>query len=86
MSCGDQPDLPAGLCRHFLALILMAGVGTVRHGMDGLESLAWGAGRLSLFSETYSIAGAGLGEAGAHQRVFQPRWLSRPQDQSDTNQ
>ena len=69
-----------------LALILMAGVGTVRHGMDGLESLAWGAGRISLFSETYSIAGAGLGEAGAHQRVFQPRWLSRPQDQSDTNQ
>jgi cellulose synthase (UDP-forming) len=70
----------------FLALILMAGVGTSRHGMDGLEALAWGAGRLSLFSETYSIAGAGLGEAGTHQRVFQPRWLSRPQNQSDTNQ
>ena len=59
----------------FASLLVLASLGTVRNGMEGVESLAWGAGRLSLFSESYSIAGAGLGEAGLRNVHFEPRWL-----------
>jgi len=59
----------------FASLVVLASLGTARNGMEGVESLAWGAGRLSLFSETYSIAGAALGEAGIRNVRFEPRWL-----------
>lgn len=70
----------------FASILLLVGLGTVRNGMDGVESLAWGAGRLSLFSETYSIAGAGFGEAGMRKIRFEPRWLPQAPVQSEINQ
>lgn len=77
-----RPALAATLA----AILLLTGLGTVRNGMDGVESLAWGAGRISLFSETYSIAGAGFGEAGMRKIRFEPRWLPQVPAQPDTNQ
>lgn len=74
------------LAMAFASILVLAGLGTVRNGMDGLESLAWGAGRISLFSETYSIAGAGFGEAGMRKIRFEPRWLPQVPALSDTNQ
>lgn len=70
----------------FASILVLASLGTVRNGMEGVESLAWGSGRLSLFSEAYSIAGAGLGEAGLRNILFEPRWLSQAPIQTDTNQ
>lgn len=58
-----------------LSLLLLPGIATAKRGLDGLESLAWGAGRLSLFDEKYSVAGAGIGGAGLRKRFFRPRWL-----------
>jgi cellulose synthase (UDP-forming) len=65
----------AALSLSFVAMFTLLGYGGVRNGMSGVESLAWGAGRVSLFSETYSIAGAGLGKADIRKVRFNPRWL-----------
>jgi cellulose synthase (UDP-forming) len=65
------------LAMAFSLILVLSGLGTVRNGMDGAETLALGAGSLSLFSETYSVAGAGAGsdEASMRHIRFQPRWL-----------
>jgi cellulose synthase (UDP-forming) len=59
----------------FASILALTVLGAERNGMAGVETLAWGTGRLSLFRETYSIAGAGLGEAGIRKIRFEPRWL-----------
>jgi hypothetical protein len=58
-----------------LVLFLLPGIATSERGKDGLESLAWGAGRLSLFDARYSVAGAGLGTTQISRTTFHPRWL-----------
>ena len=60
-----------------LVLFLLPGIATSERGKDGLESLAWGAGRLSLFDARYSVAGAGLGTTQISRTTFHPRWLPR---------
>jgi cellulose synthase/poly-beta-1,6-N-acetylglucosamine synthase-like glycosyltransferase len=65
----------AALSLSFVAMFTLMGIGGVRNGMTGVESLAWGAGRISLFSETYSIAGAGFGKADIRKVRFHPQWL-----------
>jgi cellulose synthase/poly-beta-1,6-N-acetylglucosamine synthase-like glycosyltransferase len=65
----------AALSLSFVAMFTLLGVGGVRNGVTGVESLAWGAGRFSLFSETYAIAGAGLGKADMRKVRFNPQWL-----------
>lgn len=65
----------ATLAASFVAMFTLLGFGGVSNGMAGIESLAWGAGRVSLFSETYSIAGAGLGKANIRKVRFHPQWL-----------
>jgi hypothetical protein len=45
-------------------------------GAEGLESLAWGAGRVSLFEAKCAAAGAGLGGLDLRRTTFQPRWLA----------
>jgi cellulose synthase (UDP-forming) len=67
-----HPAIAASL----LSLVLLPGIATAERGMDGLESLAWGAGRLSLFEEKYSVAGAGVGGPGLRKITFKPRWLA----------
>ena len=65
----------ATLAASYVAMFTLLGFGGVSNGMTGIESLAWGAGRVSLFSETYSIAGAGLGKANIRKVRFHPQWL-----------
>jgi hypothetical protein len=65
----------AALSLSFVAMFTLMGIGGARNGMTGVESLAWGAGRISLFSETYSITGAGLGNADIRKVRFHPQWL-----------
>jgi cellulose synthase (UDP-forming) len=76
----------AGLAMAFAAILTLTGLGTARNGMDGLYSLAWGAGRVSLFRETFAIAGAGLGEAGIRRIRFEPQWLPETPAQTGANQ
>ncbi|HEY9212296.1 MAG TPA: glycosyltransferase family 2 protein [Ancylobacter sp.] len=57
-----------------LSLFLLPGIATSERGMEGLESLAWGAGQLSLFEEKYTVAGAG--HSGSRKIAFAPRWLA----------
>jgi cellulose synthase (UDP-forming) len=64
----------AALSASLVAMFALLGFGGVSHGMSGVESLAWGGGRVSLFSETYSIAGAGLGKAAIRKVRFHPQW------------
>lgn len=65
-----RPALVTGLC----SLALVVGMGTAHNGMEGLESLTWGAGRLTFFKETYSVAGAGLGDVLQTKSKFEIRW------------
>jgi hypothetical protein len=58
-----------------LLFVLLPGVAAVEHGKDGLESLAWGTGRLSFYEVKYSVAGAGVGGAEISKTTFNPRWL-----------
>lgn len=58
-----------------LVLFILPGIATAERGRDGIESLAWGAGRLSLFDVKYSVAGAGIGGPGLSKTTFNPRWL-----------
>jgi hypothetical protein len=58
-----------------LLLVLLPGIATAERGKDGLESLAWGTGRLSLYEVKYSVAGAGVGGAEISKTTFNPRWL-----------
>lgn len=74
------------LAATFTSILVLASLGIVKNGMEGVESLAWGSGQISLFSETYSIAGAGLGEAGLRNIRFEPRWLPQAPVQTDINQ
>ena len=67
----SRPAMAASL----LLLFLLPGIATTERGKDGVESLAWGAGRLSLFDAKYSVAGAGLGETQISKTTFHPRWL-----------
>jgi hypothetical protein len=76
----------AGLAMSFAAILALTGLGTARNGMYGVEALALGAGRLSLVRETYSIAGAGFGEAGIRKIRFEPRWLPKAPAQASANQ
>jgi cellulose synthase/poly-beta-1,6-N-acetylglucosamine synthase-like glycosyltransferase len=70
------------LASTFAAIIVLTGLGTVRNGLEGVATLAIGTGRLSLFTETYSIAGAGLGEGGLRKIQFDPRWLPQAPGQT----
>ena len=65
-----------------LFLFLLPGIATAERGREGIESLAWGSGRLSLFEVKYSVAGAGFGGPGLSKTTFNPRWL--PQGPSST--
>jgi cellulose synthase (UDP-forming) len=66
-----RPAMAASL----VSLLLLPGIATAQRGMDGFESLAWGAGHLSLFEEKYSVAGAGFGGPDLRKITFRPRWL-----------
>ncbi|WP_091917754.1 glycosyltransferase family 2 protein [Mesorhizobium sp. YR577] len=59
-----------------LSLFLLPGMATAERGLDGLESLAFGFGRVSLFDEKYAVAGAGNGGEALRKITFRPRWLS----------
>jgi hypothetical protein len=52
----------------------------------GAATLAAGTGRLVLFRETFSIAGAGMGEIDIRSVRFEPRWLSKTPDMAAVNQ
>ncbi|RJG40775.1 glycosyltransferase family 2 protein [Mesorhizobium sp. DCY119] len=67
-----RPAMAAGL----LSLFLLPGMATAERGLDGLESLAFGFGRVSLFDEKYAVAGAGNGGEALRKITFRPRWLS----------
>lgn len=66
------------LATSVLLLFLMPSIATVERGKDGLESLAWGTGGVSLFTVKYSVAGAGIGGAEITKTTFNPRWLPEP--------
>jgi cellulose synthase (UDP-forming) len=68
---GYRPAMATGL----LGLLLLPGIATAERGREGLESLAWGAGRFSLFEEKYSVSGAGVGGPSLRRIAFKPRWL-----------
>jgi cellulose synthase (UDP-forming) len=65
-----RPAMAAALA----ALLVLPGVATAKHGKEGVEALAWGAGNLRLFEVRYSVAGAG--DPGLRKTVFSPRWMS----------
>lgn len=58
----------------FLALFVVAGVGTLERGRDGIEALAWGTKHFTIFDDRFSVAGAGVGGRDVHKTVFNPRW------------
>ena len=76
----------AALASAFAAIILLTGLGTTKNGMMGAATLAAGTGRLVLFRETFSIAGAGMGEIDIRSVRFEPRWLPKTPDMAAVNQ
>lgn len=66
-----RPAMAAGL----LVLLMLPGLATYEHGKEGLESLALGSGRLSLFETRYAVSGAGSGGRELRKMTFKPRWL-----------
>jgi hypothetical protein len=68
-----RPAMASGL----LLLVLLPGIATAERGKDGVESLTWGTGRLSLYEVKYSVAGAGVGGAEISKTTFNPRWLRK---------
>jgi hypothetical protein len=68
------------LITSLLVLIALPGLATVERGNEGLQSLAWGAGRLQLYETTYAAAGAGLGRGDLRKSTFSPRWIPTAQD------
>jgi len=74
------------LASTFAAIFVLTGLGAAKNGLEGVATLAIGTGRLSLFRETFSIAGAGMGEAGARRIRFEPRWLSQAPEPTVANQ
>src|SRR5262249_5159880 len=58
-----------------LVLFLLPGIAAAERGRDGLESLAWGSGRLSLFDVKFAVSGAGMGGPEITKTAFNPRWL-----------
>lgn len=73
----------ASLSAAFASMLCLLVLSGFNNGMNGIESLAWGAGRIKLFSETYSIAGAGLGKASIRKLRFNPQWLPDASDSPD---
>jgi cellulose synthase/poly-beta-1,6-N-acetylglucosamine synthase-like glycosyltransferase len=67
-----HPAMAASL----LALFVLPGFATAEHGKDSLAALTWGAGRISLFEQRYSVAGAGIGGAALRKTIFNPAWRS----------
>jgi cellulose synthase (UDP-forming) len=65
----------SALAASLLGLIVLPGVATAERGMNGIESLGWGAGRLSLIEYRYSVAGAGLARDELRKARFNPRWI-----------
>jgi cellulose synthase/poly-beta-1,6-N-acetylglucosamine synthase-like glycosyltransferase len=57
------------------SLFMLPGIAASERGMDGLESLAWGAGHVRLFEYRYSAAGAGRGNTLTPAAKFSPRWI-----------
>jgi hypothetical protein len=68
------------LITSLLVLIALPGLATVERGNEGLQSLAWGAGRLQLYETRYTAAGAGLGRGDLRKSTFSPRWIPTAQD------
>jgi cellulose synthase/poly-beta-1,6-N-acetylglucosamine synthase-like glycosyltransferase len=66
-----RPAMAASL----LALVVLPGFATFEHGKEGLEALAWGAGRLRLYETRYAVSGAGVGSGELRTLTFKPRWL-----------
>ncbi|MBA8881468.1 glycosyltransferase family 2 protein [Phyllobacterium myrsinacearum] len=71
-----RPAMAASL----LILIALPGIASVERGKEGLESLAWGTGRLRLYETTYAVSGAGLGGRELRKLTFNPHWLPVPSD------
>ncbi|TIP30135.1 MAG: glycosyltransferase [Mesorhizobium sp.] len=62
------------LASSFMALLTVTSFATVERGRDGIEALAWGTKSFSLFDDSFSIAGAGVGGRAVHKTIFNPRW------------
>ena len=75
----------AALATSFAAIVAVTCIGTARNGMEGAATLAWGTGPVSLFKETYSIAGAGLGEGAIRRIHFEPRWVTEAPNPTAVN-
>jgi cellulose synthase/poly-beta-1,6-N-acetylglucosamine synthase-like glycosyltransferase len=58
-----------------LALIVLPGFASFERGKEGLDSLAWGAGRLKLYETRYAVSGAGIASGELRSLTFKPRWL-----------
>lgn len=71
-----RPAMAASL----LILFALPGIASVERGKEGLESLAWGTGRLRLYETTYAVSGAGLGGRELRKLTFKPHWLPAPTD------
>jgi cellulose synthase (UDP-forming) len=65
-----RPVMAASL----LALVALPCVAAVERGRDGVEALAWGTQRFSIFEERFSVAGAGVGGRNLRKAVFNPHW------------
>lgn len=64
------------LVANLFLLIALPAFAIVERGSEGLQSLAWGAGRLRLYETRYAASGAGLGGGDLHKLTFKPRWVS----------
>jgi len=71
---GLRPSLAAAVAALLFALPMAA---ANQNGMEGVNSIAWGAGYFRLTEVTYSVAGAG--HTGRRAVTFHPRWAA-PQD------
>ena len=70
-----QPRTIIGLAILATSLLLPPAAGTAIRATDGLEALAWGAGRVAFTQVTYGVAGAGQGRAGMRRVAFTVKWL-----------
>mgnify|MGYP000377353211 CR=1 FL=1 len=55
-------------------LVCLVGVSVHARGLEGLHALAKGLEPFSLIREQYTVAGAGLGDAGTIVLIFDPGW------------
>jgi cellulose synthase (UDP-forming) len=63
-------------------LFVPAAAATTARATDGLEALAWGAGRMSFTHVVYGAAGAGQGKVGVRRVKFELNWLEDEQAMS----